>query len=239
MANMCWVEMELVGGKQNLIDFIRALNQEGNVWVGRGMEASYDELKEIYPGSGKYTTRVYGDTKWSINSSMIDNAISMNHQKETGEGPWAEIDKETLTEFLTLEQACKRFSVHLEAFSSEPGCEFEEHIIIKAGLMQLNDSVDMQELDIPYWRDDEGLTCEQFNEEFACDIDARIYDRADEAIKLGGYNDWGDCKEIQGIVDMIKKSYEQGSKGRDVAKEAKESAKGASGKSAGRDIEER
>lgn len=55
--------MELVGSKQNLIDFVRALNQEGNVWVGRGMEASYDKLEEIYPGSGKYTTRVFGDTK--------------------------------------------------------------------------------------------------------------------------------------------------------------------------------
>lgn len=147
----------------------------------------------------------------------------MNIQRKTGEGPWSSIEKDDPREFLTLEQACKRFSVHLEAFSTEPGCEFEEHVVIKAGLMQLNDCVDMQELDIPYWRDDEGYTREQFNEEFACDIDAYTFENSDEYLKIGGYDDWGDCKEIEGIVQTIKNSYEKDSKA--VAKDVKAEAK--------------
>ena len=121
MANICEISMEVRGDHSNIEAFFNALTQEDDVWMGRGADAEID-----YDDEG-HTATISGWCKWSVQSSLIDDALSMRKQKESKEGFWyqAEIDK--VNEFLTLFEACQKYNVNMEVYSSEPGMEFQEH----------------------------------------------------------------------------------------------------------------
>lgn len=121
MANICTFAMKVSGKKEGIEKFLRALTQEGDVWMGRG--ACGDEEWD-----SEDSATFYGECKWAMGAALVDNALSMAHQKSTGEGHWSWDEESQKREYVTLEQACEMYDVEIEAYSEEPGCCFAEHI---------------------------------------------------------------------------------------------------------------
>lgn len=136
MANVCEFEMVVRGDMANIEKFLGALSQKGNVWMGRG-------AKIVNRVNGERMVNLDGECKWSIQSSLIDNAESMRRQAETGKGHWADLPENT--EFLTLFEACEKYGVNMEVYSSEPGMAFQEHLMYENGNI-LNDDVLYEEV---------------------------------------------------------------------------------------------
>lgn len=118
MANICSFRMRLKGEKENISKFFSALTQAGNIWMGRGAEADIDFLSDN-------EAEIEGCCKWSIQSALVDNSLSMRRQKETGEGCWGDLD--TSKGFISLFEACEEYHVNMEVYSEESGCGFSEH----------------------------------------------------------------------------------------------------------------
>ena len=132
--------MKVVGEKSHVDQFVSALKQKGKFYMGRG---GLIEVKDDFDGG----SILEGEVKWSLLSSLTDDAVSMREQKETGEGFWMNndgfIDNH---EFVTLPEASELFGVDVEAYSTEPGCEFAEHILVKKGVTVIDDCVPYQEI---------------------------------------------------------------------------------------------
>ena len=140
MANVCSFSMKVVGEKTNVDSFVSALEQKGKFCMGRG---GFINVKDDFDGG----SILYGKVKWSMLSSLIEDAVSMCEQKESGKGLWMNndgfIDNH---EFVTLPEASKRFDVDVEAYSTEPECAFKEHILVKKGVIVIDDCVPYQEI---------------------------------------------------------------------------------------------
>lgn len=128
MANICSFKMKVVGDNgDSLKTFFEMLNQNGNTWMGRGAEAFIEE--EVH--GDRHILVIDGWCKWSIKASLILDAISMREKPKN----WTfGIDKNYKEmRFLTLPEACKELNLTMEAYSSEAGCEFQEHILFING----------------------------------------------------------------------------------------------------------
>ena len=75
MANICSFSMMVKGKKENIEQFVDMIEQKGTVWMGRGAVVYFTDMEEAE--NEKYRCKIDGETKWSIQSSMVDNAISM------------------------------------------------------------------------------------------------------------------------------------------------------------------
>lgn len=159
MANLCEFSMKVVGeNKENIETFFHMLTQKGTTYMGRGAEAYLDGYNEE---NGKHSAEIYGDCKWSIKASLILDAISMRTNPEMwtfGKTNWKDI-----LQFVTLYEASEQLNLDVEVYSSEPGCEFQEHYLCRHG-----------EVDIDEW----VHYTEEYDEE------------SDEYVKTGGYEDW-------------------------------------------------
>lgn len=139
MANMCEFKMQVKGTSENIELFFRALTQSNTVWMGRGACADI----EYYDKDNMAI--ITGWCKWSIQSALIDDAISMREQKEEGEGIWCQTEIDKVKEFFTLFEACAKYHVNMEVYSCEVGCEFQEHLKYENGNI-INESTDYTEI---------------------------------------------------------------------------------------------
>ncbi len=124
MASICEFRMLIKGSIEGKKKFIDALEQRGQIYMGRG--ASVDE-KEEYSNE----TYLHGTVKWSVKASLIDDAKEMRDNPSR----WyfgGDVDKESLT-FLTLWEACEQFGVNMEVFSKEEELNVEEHMKYENG----------------------------------------------------------------------------------------------------------
>ena len=71
----------------------------------------------------------------------------MQKQVTGGEINWADLPENG--EFLTIFEACEKYHVNMEAYSSEPGLAFQEHLKYENGNI-VNDSVLYEEI----WNED-------------------------------------------------------------------------------------
>ena len=137
MANLCSFSMNVKGSHENIEKFYNAMSQNGTIYMGRGADAQiqYDDEDSM--------AFIDGWCKWSIQSALIDNAISMRNEPDKwyfGEN----IDK-TKLEFITLIEACERWNLTMEVYSEECGCCFQEHYLIRDGIIEINECVDWNE----------------------------------------------------------------------------------------------
>ena len=139
MANQCDFSMRVNGKHENIEMFFGALTQKDKVWMGRGAVADI----EYYDEDNMAT--IEGWCKWSIQSALIDDAIEMQKQKETGKGRWLPSEINAVDEFLTLFEACQKYHVNMEVYSSEVGCEFQEHFKYENGDI-VDESTDYTEI---------------------------------------------------------------------------------------------
>lgn len=181
MANICSYSMIVKGEMENIKKFVNAMEQKGDIWMGRGAEADVDwEWDEN-------TVVINGWVKWSIYASLCSDAVSMEKQRVTGEGMWYWNDGiQNVKEFLTLWQACQRFNVNMEVYSEEPGCEFQEHYKYENGNIT-EESVEYKEI---YFEDyeDEGYSREGIENLLGIEITDDEWD--DGYKEIGGFKDW-------------------------------------------------
>lgn len=141
MANICDFSMAVRGKKENIETFKNMMSQVGMVYMGRGAEIHNEYMEE--DDYGNYRCQIDGCTKWSIQSSLIDNAISMRTNIEKW---WFgdDIDKTKLS-FVTLFEACEQLNLDMECYSEETGCEFQEHYLFVDGELIVDECVDYSE----------------------------------------------------------------------------------------------
>ena len=124
MANNCWYQMRIAGQKESVDQFIDMLSGKGSVHLGRVFSVYTDEPFTPYPGNkGIGYADVSGDCAWSIKESMLP-----------GYNP-----------SITLATEAKRLGLVVEAYLSEPGNKFQEHVLINKGDILTFDCVDYQE----------------------------------------------------------------------------------------------
>ena len=131
MANLFDIDMKIVGDKEARTNFINALSQKDDVWMGRGAVIDISEEDDDY-------VFIFGYCKWSIKSSLINNAINMRENPKI----WG---VENIQSIITLPEASKIYNVDVEAYSEECGNCFAEHYIIEKGKIVKNENVDFHE----------------------------------------------------------------------------------------------
>ena len=141
MANICDFNMVVKGKKENIEQFLDMMEQKGTVWMGRGAMVNRIDIEEVE--NGKYRYQIDGDTKWSVKSSMILNAVSMRENPDMwffGEG----VDKTKLS-FVTLFEACEQLELAMEVYSEELGDGFHEHYLFDEGQLMISEIVEYTE----------------------------------------------------------------------------------------------
>lgn len=174
MANLCSFLMKVRGEKEDIEQFHKALNQQGDIWMGRGAET---DLTFEDDGSAFMS----GWCKWSIISSLVDNAISMRTEPNL----WAFSRDDKNLEFITLFEACEKWNLVMEVYSEEPGCEFQEHYICDKGRVICDECVNWEEYDI-YIYD----TKEEAEEEFGVKFTDEEWNSGEDSVHRGGFGDW-------------------------------------------------
>ena len=175
MANICSFLMKVRGNKEDILQFHKALTQDGKIWMGRGAEADIEfESDDLASMSGW--------CKWSVVSALIDNAISMRTEPER----WHHEPGDEELEYITLYEACKRWNLVMEVYSEEGGCQFQEHFVCDKGEVLCEECVDWEEYDIYDYESkeeaEEELGIEFTDEEWANEEDGRI--------TRGGFESW-------------------------------------------------
>ena len=159
MANLCDFSMMVTGNKENIDLFYNMMNQNGTTWMGRGAEAEIVDVEEI---DGKCRTEISGWCKWSVNASMVLDAISMRTEPEIWSGHGYDKNGNKLR-LVTLFEACKELDLDMEVYSEEPGCGFQEHYLFKDGNLEVSE-------------------CVRYTEEYD--------EEKDEYVPHGGFGDW-------------------------------------------------
>lgn len=174
MANLCSFLMKVRGDKEDIIQFHKALNQEGKIWMGRGAETdlTFEEDGAAF---------MQGCCKWSVISALVDNAISMR----TGPNKWAFSDEDKDLEFITLFEACKKWNLIMEVYSEECGNEFQEHFICDKGEIICDECVEWHEYDL-----DEYESAEEAEEELGIVLTDEEWAHRDDRITRGGFENW-------------------------------------------------
>lgn len=166
MANNCYYEMHVSGERKAVHEFVRAMKWMGEyAEQGVGRVYSCDKF-DIDDGQGDgYAIGLSGDCAWSILSAMRDDSNPNNIQK--------------LSERLGLE---------IEAYSSEYGIGFEEHVYINKGDVEVNECVDAYEVCVDDI-DDETFNSDEFKKKGITKDNYMDYEE-DGWIQVGGFDDW-------------------------------------------------
>lgn len=129
MANLCGFSMIIKGKSNNLQRFIDAMSQNGDIWMGRGADVEIVDRDVLDIVNDLERWELSGWCKWSVQSSLVDDAFSMEKQRTEGKGCWNwNGNISNVSEFISLWEASSRFNVDFELFSEEPGMGFQEHM---------------------------------------------------------------------------------------------------------------
>ena len=176
MANICSFSMCVVGKHDNIEAFYNAMSQNGNIYMGRGAEA------EIRYEDEEGRAFIDGWCKWSIQSALIDNAVSMRTEPDIWSfGDGVDVSK---LRFITLYEACEEWNLIVEAYSEECGCEFQEHYIIEGEDIICDDCVEYYEICL-----DDYESKEEVEEEYDIEITDKQWEDGG-FISCGGFESW-------------------------------------------------
>jgi hypothetical protein len=172
--------MMVKGKHDDIAKFYNAMSQNGNIYMGRGAEAEID-YDDNYDCEGHDRATIDGWCKWSIQSALYDNAISMRREPEM----WhfgGDVDK-TQLEFITFVEASKRWNLEVEVYSEEPGCCFQEHYIVRNGVVEVDDCIEWNEYWVDYY---------ETKEEAEAELEMKITDEEWEEglVQRGGFGAW-------------------------------------------------
>lgn len=190
MANLCNFIARVKGDKENVKKFLDGMEQKNGVWLGRGAELSIvddDDFNDAWDDSDN-SIEFSGICSWSIESSMVNNALSMRKQTETGEGNWGDLVEGT--EYYTLFEYARKLGIEFEMYSTESGCCFAEHVAYINECGEIYESVPYNEVYLGHYSsleecqaDYPDITKEMWDEGWQGEGDG-------EVIELGGYGEY-------------------------------------------------
>lgn len=165
MANNCSVDAKITGKAKNVRELIDMMSRKGQYehdGLGRVFECWYDDDNfDSANDDDILDVNVYMDVAWSIASAM----------------------REVAGRKRSLESETKRLNLVFEAYSSEPGIGFQEHVLIDRGDVLIDECVDYEE----HWLEDYD-TIEEYNAENGTSFTAdMINDNGD--VCIGGFGD--------------------------------------------------
>lgn len=115
MANCCEYEMRITGpGRGTALGLARKLSTLGRIYTV--------EFSDEWERDGEIV--VFGDCAWSLGA-----AFHLLPETQAGQGS-------------TFLEACAQAGATLEAYSSETGCSFNEHILVKDGSLVAYEEID-------------------------------------------------------------------------------------------------
>ena len=188
MANICHFLMKIAGKEANVQEFIRMLQWKdayANAGLGRVYSFEVDtDTMEASPGDGKLCAiEGAGDCAWSFKTAIQD------------------------FQNRSLLEETNRLDLVIEAFSSEPGLEFQEHVLIDRGKLLLEECVDYsefcvegaEEFAIQEILDEKGLTREQ--------LLAGVNHNGDYC--EGGFDNFGAFQDLFPYLLSLQMQYEE------------------------------
>lgn len=164
MANNCAFDMKITGPEEAIKELLSMLKWEGRFKdTGLGRVYSFD-AEELLPTKHPdiYEVTGYGDCAWSVLSAM---------QNDNG------------SRHPSLESETERLGLVVEVFSSEPGCRFQEHVLIAKGEVIYSDCVDYEE----HWVEGSD-NLEAYNKEYGTDFTEDMINE-DGDVCIGGFGD--------------------------------------------------
>lgn len=176
MANICSFSMKVRGNKEDIEQFYNAMMQKGTIYMGRGAEADIEWDDDD-------VALIDGWCKWSVQSAMVTNAISMRTEPDIwywGDG----VSSEGL-EFITIFEACKKWNLIMEVYSEEGGCQFQEHYICDKGDIICDECVEWEEYDI-----DEYETKKEAEDELGIRLTNEEWANKYDRVTRGGFPNW-------------------------------------------------
>ena len=183
MANNCDFSMRITGGEAEIKELISMLRWEGKFKdSGLGRIYSFYVDEDILPTSlaDIYQVDGYGDCAWSVLTAM---------QYYNGRTP-------------CLESETDRLGLVVELFSSEPGCQFQEHILIAKGVVCIEDCVDYEE----HWVDNYD-SLEAYNKDNETDFTEDMVD--DGCVRIGGFGDsYGCFLEVEDLEEYFSPEFD-------------------------------
>ena len=166
MANNCDFDLKITGGKAEIEELVAMLSHKGD-YKGNGL----GEIDVFYPGEltetsvpGVFELIGGGDCPWSVLCALR-----------------AEYHE------VSLESESKRLGLVIEAYSSEPGAGFQEHILIDKGSVIVDECVDYKEYCI-----DSCDSVEQYNEKYGTNFTKDMVDDNGN-ICIGGFGENYGC----------------------------------------------
>ena len=181
MANNCFYSMYVKGSKENVEDFIKMIKSnydygtmefEHNRHMFRVFSADEGELEAL--GDNTYGVAIDGDCAWSVATCMLEDGYYARCKNKYG-------DKFRGT---TLVQESKNLNLEIEVFSEESGCCFQEHYVVRYGVLEVDECVDWYEYFI-----DEYDTKKEAEADLGIKITAQEW-KAKEIITRGGFDSW-------------------------------------------------
>lgn len=176
MANICSFGMKVNGKKENVKRFYDALIQEGDIWMGRGASAYVsDEVDEE-----EYSLVLSGTCKGSVQSALIDDALSMRKTPEKWNFTPYEVEG---LSFITLLEATEKWDLTMEVYSEEPSNGFQEHFIFQNGNI-------LEEEWVEYFEEYIGAFDSKAEAEASLGVKISDEQWEDQHYVSGGYGDW-------------------------------------------------
>lgn len=115
MANMCYFNCKIAGKKDNVKKAAELLSSFS---IGRVRE--FQILKEEYSNNGNCFVECDGECCWSVETALINTSAN-------------------------IVDLTKKYDLSFESYSEELGFEFQEHHIIKKGVIETEECVDYME----------------------------------------------------------------------------------------------
>lgn len=163
MANNCAVDMKISGKVKNIKELIEMLSWKGQYkddGLGRVFDCCYDDYDfEVANDEDIIGVTVFLDVAWSIQSAMRNKKCR------------------------NLETETERLNLVVEAYSSEPGNQFQEYVLIDRGEVVIDECVDYEE----HWVQ-EYDTIEEYNAENGTNFTEDMINENGD-ICIGGFGD--------------------------------------------------
>lgn len=182
MPNYCNYSMCVKGTKENVVEFIKVINADYSYstmdfsydrHLFRVFEAYCDGVEEML--DGRYMALIDGYCAWSVKSCMFED------------GYYSDVKANYPNHFrgTTLLIESERLNLDIEVFSDECGMCFQEHYIVKQGILEVDECVDWCEYYV-----DEFDTKEEAEKELDIEITDEEWENREEYISRGGFGSW-------------------------------------------------
>jgi hypothetical protein len=161
MANNAFYLMKVVGNRDNVEKFIRAMKWQGEYaeqGVGRVFNADVYEQEDNY-------AIIEGDCAWSVVSAMRNKE---NHNN--------------------IEELSARLNLAIEVYCEECGFEFQEHFLVIKGDIMIDECVDWEEYAVEDFETKEEA--EEELETTFTDEEWKNREANDYRICRGGFESW-------------------------------------------------